>query len=274
MQVRQPIAAGRFYSSSPRELRAEVGHYLQADASRSREAAPWGMMLPHAGYVYCGSVIGATLANAKMAKKLIILCPNHTGRGKMLGVWPDGQWLTPLGTMKVEQNLAQQIIDCGGGFESDINSHLGEHSIEVLLPFLQVADPDAEIVPICVGVKNAQVLAQAGRALAAVLKKPDNSGVGIIVSSDMNHYENERQTLIKDAMALEKAAGADPAGLLQVTDQHNISMCGAAPLALALYTAKNLGRADVEIVAHDTSGRASGDYSHVVGYAGLRVFVA
>lgn len=272
MHIRQPIAAGRFYAGTKNELQAEIGHYLGMGKKTGAEEKAWGVMLPHAGYMYCGPVIGATLAGLKLPERLVILCPNHTGRGQMLGVWPDGQWLTPLGAIEVDARLAQAIIASGDGFEPDISSHLGEHSIEVLLPFLQTVAPGARIVPICVGVRNPAILARAGEALAKVLQK--NPDAGIIVSSDMNHYEDEKRTLHKDALALEKAAAADAAGLLKITAEAQISMCGAAPLALALYTASHLGGADVEIVAHDTSGRASGDYSHVVGYAGLRLQLA
>ena len=281
MPVRQPVVAGRFYPGSPEALRREVGRFLAAPegAAPDDTFAPWGCMLPHAGYVYSGAVAGATLAGLALPRRLVILCPNHTGRGQPLGVWPGGAWLSPLGATDVDEPLAQALIASGGGFAPDVASHLGEHSSEVLLPFLQVAqegrgDGALSIVPVCVGTRYPGALARAGEALASVLGRPENADVGVVVSSDMNHYEDVHRTAQKDALALERALAGDADGLLRVVDETGISMCGAAPLALALFAAEHLGRLRVELAAHDTSATASGDTGHVVGYAGLRLWLA
>ncbi|MDE5879966.1 MAG: AmmeMemoRadiSam system protein B, partial [Desulfovibrio sp.] len=237
----------------------------------------WGCMLPHAGYVYSGAVAGATLAGLALPRRLVVLCPNHTGRGQPLGVWPGGEWLTPLGAVTVDEPLAKALAGTGAGFAADVHSHLGEHSIEVLLPFLQAAGGASgplSIVPVCVGTRHPGALARAGAALASVLDRPENADVGVVVSSDMNHYENVRRTEQKDALALERALAADPEGLMRVVEEADISMCGAAPLALALHAGGHLGRLRVELAAHDTSATASGDTAHTVGYAGLRLWLA
>lgn len=272
MPIRQPIAAGRFYAGTSARLKEEVERYLN-QGQPTRDKQPWAYMLPHAGYIYCGDVIGKTLGGEKLSSRLIILCPNHTGKGTMLSVWANGTWQTPLGNIGIDSILADEIIDSGGGYTADVMAHLGEHSIEVLLPFIQDLAPEAKIVPICVGTRNIKALERAGLALAGVLKRPPNKDIGLVISSDMNHYENEEITLLKDELALSQAVEMNPAELIKITENNNISMCGAAPLALALFTANALGGADVELVAHTTSGKASGDYEHVVGYAGLRIYL-
>lgn len=273
MLVRQPVVAGRFYPGNKKELQAEVRSYLakgheRLKARAQQECSCWGVMLPHAGHVYCGQVIGATLAGKQVPQRLIILCPNHTGQGKMLGVWPDGLWRTPLGDVRVDASLADALVNAGG-FEPDVASHLAEHSIEVILPFLQELQPELSIVPITVGVRNPAILRQAGQALAKVLRQ--NPDVGLVVSSDMNHYEDHETTLAKDELALAKACVGDPDGLLAVTAKENISMCGAPALALALYAGKELGHEGVAVIAHSTSGVVSGDYEQTVGYCGLQL---
>ena len=286
MPVRQPVVAGRFYPGSPESLSAEVERFLaaQPEAAPVTDAAfaPWGCMLPHAGYVFSGAVAGSTLSGMRLPRRLVILCPNHTGRGEPLGVWPGGAWLTPLGAVRVDESLSDALVAAEGGFAPDVLSHLGEHSIEVVLPFLQVAqDQSTEggegaltVAPVCVGTRHPAALARAGSALAAVLARPENADVGVVVSSDMNHYEDVRATERKDALALERALAADADGLLRVVAEEDISMCGAAPLALALHAARRLGRLRVQLVAHDTSATASGDTRHTVGYAGLRLYLA
>jgi len=289
--IREPVAAGRFYPGSATALQAEVRAWLARGASSgtpecgARPTGPLhGVMLPHAGYVYCGAVIGATLAASwadprsgrDIPRRLLALCPNHTGMGHPLGVWPEGFWRTPLGDTAVDAELADALCACGGGFAADTASHAHEHSIEVLLPFLQyLAGGDVaplRITPVCVGVGSAAALRAAGPALADVLRRQTTGGeaVGIVVSSDMNHYEDQETTLRKDARALAKLLSCDADGLLDVTRRERITMCGAAPMSLALFAARAAGTPWAELCAHDTSAAASGDARQVVGYAGVR----
>lgn len=293
--IRTPIAAGRFYPASPRALEKEVRAWLASappvaygETAYLSNSSPrlLGLMLPHAGYVYCGRVIGATLTgawtgDAGLPRTLIILCPNHTGQGQLLGVWPQGAWITPLGPVPVDALMAAALCvnpeADDNGFAPDTLSHLGEHSIEVILPFLQcLAEGPPEnllIVPICVGTQRPDILRAAGVILATAIRQREQEGgrVGLIVSSDMNHYQDQEETLRKDHMALERALACDADGLLATVAGARISMCGAGPLALALYAAHALGRPWAELTLHETSAAASGDASHVVGYAGLRL---
>lgn len=273
MRGRMPVVAGKFYLGQRQALDEEVNEYLEAGKewvhSHPAPAHVWGVMLPHAGHIFCGKIIGETLAGIKLPERLIILCPNHTGYGRPLGVWPEGAWLTPLGEVEVDADLASQLIDTASGFEADTGSHIGEHSIEVLLPFLQKKLASPKIVPVCVGIRNPAILQRAGMGLAQVLRR--NPDAGVIVSSDMNHYESHKATLAKDELALAAALKGDGAALLDITAAQNISMCGAAPLALALFAGAELGYRGVELVDHDTSGPVSGDMEHTVGYAGLRL---
>ena len=268
MRTRRPVAAGRFYQLDGNGLKNEVNGYLKLGSRPDKPV--WALMLPHAGHVFCGDVIGKTLGGVLLPSRLIILCPNHTGYGTPLSVWTRGQWLTPLGPVAIDEELADNLVNSGTGFAADDSAHLGEHSIEVLLPFLQEQTKGLKIVPVCVGTRNPGILAKGAKGLARVLK--ENPDAGLIVSSDMNHYEDENTTIKKDEEALAKALQADPEGLLNVVEKKDISMCGAAPLALALYAARDLGGVNAELVAHTTSGKVSGDYEHTVGYAGLRLY--
>jgi AmmeMemoRadiSam system protein B len=277
--IRHPAVAGAFYPADPKDLESSVRNCLAKGAATSPTGGDkdngrlFALMLPHAGYVYCGRVIGATLAGLALPGRFIVLCPNHTGRGHPFGVWPDGAWLTPLGPVTVDDELAASLLE--GVYAPDTRCHLREHSIEVLLPFLQVLTRNrARVVPVCVGTREPKALRAAGLGLAAALAalhRDDPADVCVLVSSDMNHYENEQTTLKKDDMALERALACDPEGLLAVVAERGITMCGAAPLALALFAAKALGKPSARLVTHDTSAGASGDTTRTVGYAGLRI---
>ena len=120
------------------------------------------------------------------------------------------------------------------------------------------------------------ILQNAGLALAEVIRRYESKGerIGLIVSSDMNHYEDQEATMRKDAFALSQALACDPEGLLAMVRSENITMCGAAPMALALFAARALGEPWAELCLYDTSATASGDTRKVVGYAGLRFGLA
>ena len=290
MLRRPPVAAGRFYSAEPTTLHAEVQYWLAHTLPVSDDGQPRDtqcLMLPHAGHVFCGAVIATTLMAAEASKRpflsprstnephrILILCPNHTGLGHPLGIWPEGAWSTPLGDVPVDEKLADDLISSKVGFSTDTASHIREHSIEVLLPFLQYISPEIPptITPVCIGINNSSVLHSAGRALAQILQRYEINGkpVAIIVSSDMNHYEDQATTIRKDNIALTEILSCNPQGLLDVTRREHITMCGVMPMALALFSMQYMGKPWASLCAHDTSATASGNTQQVVGYAGVR----
>lgn len=288
---RDPAVAGRFYSANTNSLADQVQAFLNrqdnAASDENRRAgkdfnneddtcrSAWAWMLPHAGHIYCGEIIGKTLAGQVLPSTLVIICPNHTGHGHYLSVWPDGYWKTPLGNVNVDTNFTSALVNIQDSpFSFDTLAHLREHSIEVILPFLYLArsEPDTlRIVPVCVGTQQPAILEKAGLILASVLA--EQPGTGLIISSDMNHFENEEITCKKDSLAIEQILASDPRGLLEVVAKNRITMCGAGPMALALFCAARLGRLDAKLVCHDTSAKISGDKTNTVGYAGLRFYL-
>ena len=276
MHLRQPAVAGRFYTDVPADLRAEVESFLKQGAALPASALAAGdadrlagLMLPHAGHVYSGRVIGATLAHVRLPRTVFLLCPN-----------PAGAWQTPLGPVPVDGEMARLLCEADEDFSADVMGHVREHSIEVLLPFLQVCAGDAplHVVPVCVGTGQAPVLHTAGQRLAQVLERcrvRDGRRPLLLVSSDMNHYEDQQTTLRKDDLALEAALRGDADALLATVAREGISMCGAAPLALAFYALRTWApgaAVRATLVMHETSAAVSHDTEHVVGYAGLRIF--
>ena len=277
--LRSPIVAGRFYAETAGELAAEVDLYMEEGAAAApalppEAARPVALLLPHAGYVYCGRVIGATLSGVRLPRLLILLCPNHTGYGAPLSVWPGGAWRTPLGDVACDDAFIEDMT-AHPPFTADARAHLGEHSLEVLLPFLRrLPGAPQRLVPLCVGTARPAVLRTAGAVLAGLIAGRDD--VALVISSDMNHYETEKVTYAKDSIALDRVQALDPDGLLESVSRHGITMCGAAPAALALHVFRALldaGRRALPkaaVVLHETSARVSGDTARCVGYAGVR----
>jgi AmmeMemoRadiSam system protein B len=253
--VREPAVAGKFYSGDPTRLRSDVKSFL----SQTRRRVPAiGCIVPHAGYVYSGQVAGAVFSAIDIPARCIVLCPNHTGKGRPLALMAEGKWRTPLGEISIDAELAAALLKSFPALEDDSTAHRFEHAIEV------------EVVPVAVGTGRLLVLDQLGQALAEVIRAYAGP-VLIVASSDMNHYEDDDSTRIKDHKAIKQILALNPQGLYETVMNESISMCGFGP-AVAMLTAANLlGATKAELVQYATSAETSGDKEMCVGYAGIVV---
>jgi MEMO1 family protein len=269
--LRHPAVAGRFYPADPDDLRAQAREYLsQPEHSTRAPQRAIGCLAPHAGYMYSGHVAGAVFARIEIPRRCIVICPNHTGLGSPLALMGEGAWETPLGGIGIDSELAERLKRAFPLLEEDSSAHRAEHAVEVELPFLQLRQPDLRFVPIAVGTRQFEVLDQLGRVLAEVISAA-REPVLVIASSDMNHYESDAITRVKDHRAIERILTLDPRGLYDVVNQQAISMCGYGPAVAMLTAARALGANSAELVKYATSADASGDRNMVVGYAGVVV---
>jgi AmmeMemoRadiSam system protein B len=264
-EVRDAAVAGMFYEGRAARLRAEVEGYVARPARPPRSAR--GVMVPHAGYVFSGAMCGRALASVQVPKSVLILHTKHHPGGGALSLATFERWRTPLGEVPADAALNAALANVPGLTPSNAPHHQ-EHAAEVVLPFLQVLRPDVEVAVISVGPAPGAVLQQVGEAIAERLQGRD---VLVVASSDMNHYEDHETTLQKDELALAELARFSPERMLDVCERHQISMCGAAATALMLFIARAQGATEVELLEHDTSYAASGDFQRTVGYASARV---
>lgn len=264
MMIRRPCVAGRFYPADPYTLKKDVEGFL---SDRPKEKAV-AIIAPHAGYIYSGAVAGEVYSSVEIPDDIILLGPNHTGMGKKISVMSVGVWEVPSGRLKINSALAGLILGKSPLFSSDVEAHRAEHSLEVQLPFIHELNKNASIVPITVMIATAEECAVAGRAIAGAISSYGKE-VLIVVSSDMNHYESDKKTRVKDKEAIEAVLRLDAGGLLAVTSAKDISMCGVLPAAVAIEAARALGAKEARLVKYSTSGETSGDLDHVVGYAGI-----
>ncbi|HKM85689.1 MAG TPA: AmmeMemoRadiSam system protein B [Terriglobales bacterium] len=275
--LRTPAVAGRFYPGRADELLREVREFTSPGKAQveSGRVAAIGCVAPHAGYIYSGGVAGAVYSRLEIPGHCVILCPNHTGKGRPLAVMANTTWQTPLGEIAADAELGTCLLDRFPALQEDSAAHRGEHAIEVQLPFLQTRRPEVHIVPIVVGTSDFEMLRGLGEALGDVIS--DRQGedrkekVLIIASSDMNHYESDAVTRVKDHKAIERVLAMDARGLWEVVLNEDISMCGFGPTIVMLTAAKLLGATSATLVKYATSGEVSGDYESVVGYAGIIV---
>jgi MEMO1 family protein len=266
--LREPAVAGRFYPANPERLRTDIKSYLSAGLSSGKKMRAMACMVPHAGYIYSGQVAGGVFSRLELPGSCIVLGPNHTGRGHPLAIINEGSWRTPLGEIPIDSDLAEKLIQEFPALSEDSAAHRSEHSIEVELPFLQVCRPDIKFVPIAIGTGQLILLEQLGQALAEVLKKTNDPAL-MVASSDMNHYEEDATTRVKDHKAIDKILALDAPGLYQTVMNESISMCGFGPAVAMLTAARRLGAQKAELVQYATSADVSGDHKVAVGYAGI-----
>ena len=263
--IRNPVVAGQFYPASSNKLKAMIEMMVDEKASKEEVI---GMVSPHAGYLYSGPVAGALFSKIKFKDTFIIMGPNHTGRGKPLSIMTEGIWKTPLGEVEIDSELGKQILSTSRYLKEDHLAHQYEHSIEVQLPFLQYFKKDFKLVPIVLAYANGAIYKEVGKEIAKATKDL-NKEVLIIASSDMTHYEPQESAEKKDAQAIRAILDLNEDELLRRIDELNISMCGYAPTVSLISAAKELGATVAELVRYQTSGDITGDYSSVVGYAGI-----
>ncbi len=264
---RRPVVAGQFYPASPSQLRAIIGQLVDSNVARGDVI---GLVSPHAGYVYSGPVAGAVISRIKFKDTFIIMGPNHTGMGKPLSIMTQGTWGTPLGEVEIDSELSKKILATSDNLQDDSSAHQHEHSIEVQLPFLQYFKKDIKIVPIVLAHSTGDIYKEVGKDIARAVNDL-NREVVIIASSDMTHYEPQESALSKDTRAVEAMLDLNEDELLKRVDELAISMCGYAPVVSLISATKELGANGAELVKYQTSGDISGDYSSVVGYAGIIV---
>ncbi len=300
--VRMPAVAGTFYPADPRRLGDLVDDLLAATAGAVPfDGTPAGLLVPHAGLVYSGAVAatawrllaageagpgpapgsapgsGQAPGPAPGPRTAVVLGTNH-GASWLdgVGVWQAGAWRTPLGDVRVDDDLAAAILALGPPFVVDREAHAGEHSIEVQLPIVRAVAPDLRIVPLAVSTGIGPDAIAAGERLGTLLagRRAAGGRVVLAISSDMAHYpaatacaEVTRHLLpaILDLDAPE-VARLEPAIRHAGIRGLVCGMCGIEPtvVGLAALTAAGAGRGIA--LASATSADAGGPADRTVGY--------
>lgn len=265
---RKPQVAGSFYPEQRERLLRTIEGMTDRRTEKKRALA---VVVPHAGYIYSGPVAGAVFSSVEIPATVVVLGPGHRDIRSLFAVQKAGSWLTPLGEAPIQENLAAMIIDRCPSAKGDEEAHRWEHSLEVEVPFLQYFRKDVEIVPVCVSHETDYGdLESFGLGLAGAIRDFGRP-VLIVASTDMSHYVSQETAEKKDALAIRKILDVDPRGLFETVLAEGISMCGFQPTTAALVAARELDASEAELVLYRTSGDSSGDFSQVVGYAGLRI---
>ncbi len=275
-RIRPAAVAGSFYPSDAAELTGVLDNcFLASPLGPSGRPAPAlalvAGMVPHAGYLYsapCAAHLYARIPET--VERVIIVGVNHWANGHRAALSAADAWQTPLGTVPVDQETNAILEQRVHFLKKDELAHAQEHSIEVQLPFLQRVLRQFTFVPISLSDVSKEECSELGHAIAEICKSsaaPQNKTL-VLASTDLSHYLSPRKTNALDQIALEPVLNRNPAGLLTVVEQKNISMCGVRPTAVMLHAANDLGVTDARLLKHCHSGDVT-PMRRVVGYASV-----
>jgi AmmeMemoRadiSam system protein B/AmmeMemoRadiSam system protein A len=275
--IRKPVVAGRFYPEDPLKLTRAIHAYLE-DAEAPVGEKPIAIIAPHAGYIFSGQICADAFKQAagQAYDLIVILGTNHTTpEFAGVSIYPEGGYQTPLGIARIDESLTAELIGGAKGFTFKEFMHVREHSIEVLVPFVQTLFPKAKIVTAIVGSADLDVCTRFGQTLANVLR---GKRALIVASSDLSHYPAYKDAVRVDRITLEAILTLNP-GTVQKTLQKQMSRpisnlvtcaCGQAPILTAMIAAKALGATCAKIISYANSGDASvGSRDRVVGYGAV-----
>jgi AmmeMemoRadiSam system protein B len=263
--IRLPAVSGRFYPSDQKKLALEIGQYTSGSHEKTFAR---GCVVPHAGYMYSGHVAGAVYSAIEIPPQCILLGPRHFPGGEAIATISAGSWRTPLGDAQIDSELAEELKRACPLLREDRVAHEREHSLEVQIPFLQKLGADLRFVPVVLATQRYADLEALGHAVAQVIAA-QREPVLLIASTDMNHYESDAITRVKDQKAINRILALDPQGLSETVRSEDISMCGYAATVAALVAMRDLEAKDAELIQYATSGDVNQDRDEVVGYAGI-----
>jgi len=268
--IRPPAVAGQFYPETASQIDAELDALIRPVAVRRKAVA---VVCPHAGWMYSGQTAGLVYSNVEIPDRVILVGPNHRGIGSNYAVFSAGVWRTPVGDAPIAEPLAAALLDACELLAEDARAHSAEHSLEVQVPMLLRANPNVRIVPVIIGggwpeSGGRHNLREIAGAIVQTVQDYGKPTL-LLASTDLNHYEDQETSKIKDRLVLDAVVNLDEDGLMSRVVDVNVTMCGVAATYIVLHAAKKLGARHAELLDYRTSGDVNGDFTRVVGYGAV-----
>jgi AmmeMemoRadiSam system protein B len=266
--IRAPILAGTWYPAQPDNLTRTIDDFLAQADPPAPNGTIRGLLVPHAGLIYSGSVAAHAfkLIQGMRPDIVAVLCPYHRPHLADLLTTAHDAYQTPLGTVPVD---LEAIAALGAQIPLKPVRNDPEHALEIELPFLQRVLPAGfDLLPLMLINQTTALAEQLGRALAAVLR---GRNALLIASSDLSHFFPQAIANELDQRTLEAVRAYDPAAVITAGKQPGEGACGRGAISAVMWAAREMGADTAEIIRYATSGDTSGDYERVVGY-GAGVF--
>jgi hypothetical protein len=269
--TRNPAVQNRFYPGDPDELRQMVQSFLDEAEAEPESAA--GILCPHAGYVFSGGVAGKTFGRVEVPDTVVVLNPSHNYARPKMALWTGGDWLTPLGKLALHEELTDALGEIEGVTPED-RVHLPEHSGEVVMPFIQICNPEARIAVVCIAQgAGLEDLRRFGTALPEAFESVGAGDTLVVASSDMSHEDGPdalERVNSQDGLVHEQLENFSPEGVYRACREHSVTMCGRFAVVAMMFCAREQGATEATMAARATSADSRyGGGNRVVGYTGM-----
>jgi MEMO1 family protein len=265
--VRKPAVSGMFYPDSPTKLRKDIETYLGHAVVPDLEENVVGIISPHAGYIYSGQVAayGFKTITKKHYDTVILIGPSHRAYFEGVALWDRGSFETPLGRIDIDEEIAWEIVSRGGVVKPNMDTHTGEHSLEVQLPFLQSVLDDFRIIPLIMGIQTSRVCEELAQSISHVLRASKKKFL-ILGSTDLSHYYPYAKAKKLDDVIIGHLNTFNIPGMIEDIEAGKTEACGAGPIITTMMLSEKLGADRGTVLKYADSGDVSGDKNGVVGY--------
>jgi AmmeMemoRadiSam system protein B len=273
-KLRFPAVAGQFYPGEREELSQMIDEFLENAKIPKIEGEIFGILVPHAGYVFSGPVAAHCYKaiQGKNFETVILIGDSHYEYFDGVSVWDRGEWESPLGRVKVDEELAKEILNFSKRFFIKDSAHLFEHSLEVQIPFLQKVSKNFKILPLIFGSedKDWKELAK------AILKLMERKKILVVASTDLSHYPPYEVAVEADKRTIEGILSSDPEkfkekieNLKKFFPDVDTFACAQDTIKTILEISKKL-KGKAKLLKYQNSGDTIyGERSQVVGYAAI-----
>ncbi len=272
---RQPYAAGRFYPADKNELSKDLSQLFENCKKSSTIWQVRAIISPHAGYVFSGEIAASAysaIPKNAVYKNIFIIGSSHVMYFDGASVYNTGDYITPLGKVTVNREIADKLILDNKVFAFPTTAHIQEHSIEVQIPFIQSYFKNIPpIIPIIIGTDKENTIKKIAEALRPWFT-PENL---FIISSDFSHYPPYKDAVENDSLTAMSIISGKPRIFLNTLRNNaskNISglatsMCGWTSGLTLLYLAEGNDKLETKRLDYCNSGDSpSGGKAEVVGY--------
>ncbi len=263
--IRPSAISGTWYPGDGKQLRKAIEAYFSNVDIPPVKGEIMGLISPHAGYTYSGQVAayGYKQIMGKSYDIVVVISPLHRMAAGAYVSTHVSFYQTPLGDIPVAEELVDRISQ-----KIDLKriSMDNEHSLEIQLPFLQVALKSFSLLPIMVGHGDVYRCTELVEILVNVLK---SKKCLLVASSDLHHIDRYDEVVTKDKAVAEAFSRFQLEGIQEVLSRPDCSVCGRVPITIVVDTAQKLGANKLIVLEQTNSGDVTGEKSsgeYTVGY--------
>jgi len=267
--IKRPVVAGSFYPNGASELTSMLDYFFTLGKPSSQTKRLFGMIVPHAGYIYSGATAANMyqIAEKYSYKNAIIIAPSHHCNHIDFFIGDYAKYETPLGAVPTNRQMIEKLLT-HPEFSYDNRIDSREHALEVQLPFIAYALPNVSIVPIIFCRQNLENAVKLSKFLQEIYA----DDTLIIISTDLSHFHDARTAERIDDQLIVHIKNMDIPALYTDIAHRNCEACGFGGVLTLLQMAKNASEAEIDDIIYTHSGKVSGDNHSVVGYVSCGVY--